>query len=290
MIDLKNINNNLFNMALKNFKLLVIIGIVAGILSVVFSSPTFIPPKYKSTAIVYPSNLGEYSEESPIEQMLQWFDSRTVKDLVIEENNLPEHYEISKDDPLYAYYMMAEYNENITISETKYESAEIIVLDTEPQVAADIVNSIIKNFNKVISDVHKHRATEDLKTATEKLNRVKSELDSVVINLNRMEGLDDSHQSLKLKVNIADKSSSYILYNQRATDLNTIYYEYKQDYNDILNQKERVMTYTNVVSSPQVPVKKVYPVRWVIVILSILGAVAFTFILLLFSVQLKSEK
>ncbi len=148
MIDLDNINNNLFTVLLKNFKSLFIIGALAAILSAVFSSSTFIAPKYKSSAIVYPSNLGEYSEESPIEQMLQWFDSRKVKDLVIEESNLSEHYDLGKDDPLYSYYMMEEYNENISISETKYESAEIVVLDTDPEKAAAVANSIVNCLTK----------------------------------------------------------------------------------------------------------------------------------------------
>jgi len=110
-MDLKSMNTGLFKLVIKNYKLLAIVGVIAIVLSAVFSSPAFIAPKYKSTAIVYPSNLGEYSEESPIEQMMQWFDSRKIKDRVIEENDLAEHYEIDKEGELYSYYMLEEYNE-----------------------------------------------------------------------------------------------------------------------------------------------------------------------------------
>ena len=286
-------------------------------MSAVFSSPAFIAPKYKSTAIVYPSNLGEYSEESPIEQMMQWFDSRKIKDRVIEENDLAEHYEIDKEGELYSYYMLEEYNENITVAETKYESAEINVLDTDPEMAAKIANSILNNFNEVVREVHKNRALEDLNTQKEKLRVVKYEIDSVskvlqnlrenfgLIDystqarevtrgyLKTIEGANKSNinikEILKLKDNIEKKGGDFILYNTNIYDLLKEFAKIHIDYNYVLSRYTRIMTYTNVVSEPQVPVKKVYPVRWIIVLLSAFGAVAFTFVLLLFAAQPKSK-
>ena len=48
-----------------------IITIVAAILGAVFSSSTFITPMYKSEAVLYPSNVAAYSDETFTEQMLQ---------------------------------------------------------------------------------------------------------------------------------------------------------------------------------------------------------------------------
>ena len=48
----------------------IIIGIVAVVLSAIFSSAFFIPPKFKSTARLYPINLSIMSEESETEHML----------------------------------------------------------------------------------------------------------------------------------------------------------------------------------------------------------------------------
>ena len=183
MFDLKNMNNNLLEMFMKNFKLLIIVGISAAVLSVVFSSPTFIDPKFQSQAVVYPSNLGEYSEESPIEQMMQWFESRTIKENVIKELGLADHYEIdTKKDSLGHYYLLLEYDENVSVNETKYESAEITVTDVEPEMAYKIVNKIIENLNFVIREEHKKRANEDLVTIENQFNLVKTELDSVSEN------------------------------------------------------------------------------------------------------------
>ncbi|MCX6290290.1 MAG: hypothetical protein NT126_00830 [Bacteroidetes bacterium] len=48
--------------------------------SVIFSGPSFIKPKFKSFAILYPSNLVTYSTESSTEQMLQLLQSSDVRE------------------------------------------------------------------------------------------------------------------------------------------------------------------------------------------------------------------
>ncbi len=318
MMDFKNMNSGLFTLALKNFKLLLIVGIIAGILSIVFSSATFIPPKFKSSAIVYPSNLGEYSEESPIEQMMQWFESVEIKDMVIEENNLAEHYEIDKEDQLYDYYIHEEYDENISVTETKYESAEINVIDEDPKKAFEIANSMIVAFNKVVKTIHKQRAMEDFIVAEERFNRVSTELDSVLKELNKIrveysiidyatqakeitrgylktiEGANKSNinikEILRLKENIEKKGGEFILYDQRVYDLLDNYKYWQNEYEKALSNVNREITYTNVVSAPKIPVKKVYPVRWLIVVMSTIGAVLFAYILLLYKDRLKNTK
>lgn len=311
-------NINLFKLAEKNIKILAIVAIVAGVLSILFSSATFIAPKFKSLAIVYPSNLGEYSEESPIEQMMQWFESREIMDNVIEQNNLAEHYEIKMDDKLSSYYLIEEYKENISIKETKYESAEISVIDTDPETAFNVVNSIISNFNKVIRAVHKKRAAEDLKVAEERFNKVASELDSVSRELKKIrmeyniidyaalskevtrgylrtiEGANKSNiniqEIIRLKENIEKKGGDFILYDQRIYALIEDFQIWENKYYESLSNVKREMTYTNIVSEAQIPVKKVYPVRWLIVLVSTFGAVAFAFILLLYFDRIKNSK
>jgi capsular polysaccharide biosynthesis protein len=70
-------NNTFFNsieliqLVKKWKKHLIVVGAVSLLGSVIFSSPLFIKPKYKSFALVYPSNLIAYSTESATEQMHQ---------------------------------------------------------------------------------------------------------------------------------------------------------------------------------------------------------------------------
>ena len=315
MSDLANMNSNLFQIALKNKKILIIVGLVAAVLSVVFSSATFIKPKFKSQAIVYPSNLGEYSEESPIEQMMQWFESRTIKENVIKEFNLAEHYDIKPEDKLADYYLMLEYDDNVKISETKYESAEIVVTDTDPELAFKMVNSIIDNLNKVIRAEHKKRALEEFLTAEIQFSQIKHNLDSVsgelkkirkdyhIINyasqseevmrgyLRTFDGASKTSSNydeiVKLKDNIEEKGGDFITLEQRVYHLLDAYKFWENEYIKANRSLNRVMTYTNTVTKPVVSYKKVYPIRWLIVAISTFGAVFFAFVVLLFQNKIK---
>ena len=75
-------------------KQLMIVAGISLLASIIFSSPMFIKPKFKSTAIVYPSNLIAYSTESATEQMLQICQSSTIRDQIIRSFNLLQHYDI----------------------------------------------------------------------------------------------------------------------------------------------------------------------------------------------------
>ena len=75
-------------------KHLIIVGLISLIGSIIFSSPYFIKPKFKSFALVYPSNLIAYSTESATEQMLQLAQSYDIRDKIIKTFNLFQHYEI----------------------------------------------------------------------------------------------------------------------------------------------------------------------------------------------------
>ena len=73
---------------------LVIVAAIALVVSVIFSGPAFITPKYKSFAIVYPGNLVAYSTESHTEQMVQLLESSFIRDKVIAQFHLAERYKI----------------------------------------------------------------------------------------------------------------------------------------------------------------------------------------------------
>lgn len=311
MFDLKNMNNNLIEILLKNLKVLAFVGVLAAVLSVVFSSPSFIDPKFQSRAVVYPSNLGEYSEESPIEQMMQWFESRQIKENVIKELGLAEHYEIdTKTDSLGHYYLLLEYDENVSINETKYESAEITVTDTKPEMAYKIVNKIIENLNLVIRAEHRKRSLEELKPVEIEFKNVSMTLDSIGKELKKMrteyELINYSVQSeniskgylktfdganstsvntqeiLKLKKNIEEKGGDFIHAEKRFYQLLDSYNYWENEYKKGLRNVNREMTYTNMVTQPFISYKKVYPVRWLIVVVSTFSAVFFAFVVLLF--------
>ena len=74
----------------------ILVGVIAIVLSGIFSGSTFIKPKFKSTARIYPSNLSELSEESNTEQMLEILNSNDIKFRMFDAFGLDTVYGLKK--------------------------------------------------------------------------------------------------------------------------------------------------------------------------------------------------
>ena len=69
------------NVISEHWKTIASIGLFALIISAIFSGPTFIKPRYRSTATVYPVNLNSYSIETRTDQLLQLLESNSTERL-----------------------------------------------------------------------------------------------------------------------------------------------------------------------------------------------------------------
>ena len=153
---------------------LLVVVAVSMIASIIFSGPSFIKPKFKSFAIVYPSNLIAYSTESSTEQMLQMLQSSDVRQQIINSFHLMNHYEIDSSKNMHANSEVINiYNDNVTINKTEYESVQIEVWDTDPVLAAAMADSIIVLGDKKIRSVQREKAEEVLVIAKNQLDRKK---------------------------------------------------------------------------------------------------------------------
>lgn len=139
-----------------------IIAIAAVVLAFIFSSPIFLKPRFKSTAILYPSNISPYSDESQTEQMLQWLNSQDIKDSVMRKFDLATHYKIDSSEKYFNSIMLSLYDKNVRISKTQYESIEITVTDTDPVIARDMANAVMDFCNKKIRAIHRVKFAEVL--------------------------------------------------------------------------------------------------------------------------------
>ena len=286
-----------------------IIVLVAVVLAAIFSSSVFITPMFKSWAIVYPSNVQPYSEESESEQMLQYFQSREIRDKIISKYNLAKRYKI---DPSYKYFqtaMLGEYSKNISVSKTPYESIRIDVMDSDPQIACDIANDIINFYNLKVLKTHRQKYEEVVVILADRLEKKRLEIDEVekkhyqlrteygLIDypnqsrevargfLGTVDGNNAQHvnikEVLKLKKNLEEKGGEFIFYNDRYFDIVEEYGRIKMDYENALMNYEREISYASVVSEPFPSDKKSYPVRWVILAITAIATLFFAFILIL---------
>lgn len=296
---------------------LLIIAVVAALLGMIFSSSLFITPKFKSYALVYPSNIAPYSDESESEQMLQWLQSKDIKDSIIKRFDLSRHYEIDTNYKYYYSTMMYLYNENVKINKTQWESIEIEVTDKDPVVAYKMVNSIMDYCNLKIRRIHKAKYDEVVQSLGQSLKEKQQQLDSIEnafavlrkdyglydyesqaeeITRGYLKTYDGSTSSRptqdveKMKLNFEEKSGELALLMQRREDVMKIYAEFELKYDMAVYDAEKLFTYLNVVTEPTIADKKSYPVRWLIVVYSVVASLFFSVVVISIKENRKIKK
>jgi len=270
------------------------------VLSAIFSGPAFIEPKYKSYAVIYPSNLIPYSSETATEQMLQLFRSDELRDSIVVRFDLINYYKINSSKEHYYSTLIRKFNENVTIKKTEFESVLVEVLDRDPVRACEMVKEMINLFNRKVRAMHRQKSEEVLVITTGQLLMKEHQIDSVsnltkelsseysIIDykaqaeevtrgyLKTIDGGGASHINSKgveqLKKNLEEKGGDFILLNDILEGLIEQYIEIKTEHEIALRDVNKELTYTNIVSSPIPADKKVYPIRWLIVFISTLSA------------------
>lgn len=294
-------NKRILNLIWKRRFHFIIIGVIAIILSAIFSGPAFIIPKYKSTARIYPSNLWTLSNESETEQMLEILNSNDIKFKMFDVFDLDQVYGIDKNDANFITYMLDIYNSNVSISKTEYETAEIKVMDEDPVRASNMCDSIIYLYNKKVREIHKAKDKEMVDISLKSLNKKEQELKSLERKLdslraatgilsfggqvpeltrgymtalaNGRSNTSEGKKIEKLYNNFSeDGSRAMVLENKfnktllTIDSLNMVYEKYLVEY-------EKDITYSHIVEYPYPADKKSYPVRWLIVFLSTFSAI-----------------
>jgi len=309
-------NQNLLETLWKWKKHLIAVGALAIVFSAIFSSSTFIKPKYKSVARIYPSNnIYTFSDESESEQLLEIINSQDIKLKVIDVFNLGEVYKISKQDPLYMTYMLAEFNDNVSFKKTEYETVEIQVLDTDPQRACTMCDSIIKFVDEKVRSMHRIKYEEVAQIAKRDLHLISHDVDSIQEKLDFMRKeykiLDYESQAKEITKgmvrvlaeqkknspggkeleqwmkNLSEKGGEYAFLDNQYKFLLTQMDSIQMVYNQSMSSASKKIIYGQRVQNPVPADKKSYPVRWLIVLVSTFAAL---FVSLLVILLLENKK
>ena len=281
---------------------IIVITLVAALCGAIFSSSKFITPLYKSEAIAYPANITPYSDESETEQMLQIINSQSIIDSIIEKYDLWTDYKIDRNYQFAKTYLMLEYHDKIKISKTPYEAVSIVVSDKDPVVACNIAKDILYYYDQKVSKMHRDKLGEVVVMYERQLSEKQHNIDSLKQRLSEIgtsygvtdvpnqsrevtrSYLNGSGKASNLKDNIEQYGAEVLdLHTKIAAEGNT-YVAIKCDYEKELRFFNSNLTYSNIVTEPYPADKKTYPVRWVIVALSGLGALLLT-ILVLFIIE-----
>jgi LPS O-antigen subunit length determinant protein (WzzB/FepE family) len=312
---------NLLEFIFKRRKELFIIGLIAAVVSAIASF--VITPKFKSTVIMFPTqtssiskallaeNSGKddilkFGEEEEAEQMLQILNSDQIQAKVCEKFNLLDHYNIDKSDPFKYTKLYDEFKENISYERTEFMSVKIEVLDKDPQLAANICNTISELMDSVKNGMQKERAVAGLRIVERSYLALKDEIRGINDSLKslRMLGINDYEtQSQVFNEQYAtaiakNNSSGAKLLEEKLKILSTYGGSYvslrelheaqikqlaliKAKYEEAKVDAEQILTQKFIVNKATKAEKKSYPIRWLIVVISTFSALIFGFIVLL---------
>ncbi len=316
-------NNDIMLFLFRWRKPLIIIGIVSTILSLVLSSPLFITPLFKSSVILYPASSNaiskallnvnataeqdilQFGEDAQTEQMLQILNSNAIRDKVIQKFNLADHYGIKSGSKYFYTRLYNRFKSNVTFKRTEYMAVKISVLDTDPQMSADIANGIAALLDSVKIDMQRQRASQGFKIVESAYNAMKAEILTMEDSLTklRMLGVHDYETQAEminqqLAIEIAKGNSRAINALENKLQVLAKYggpyvslrdaLEYKQEqlsilkthYEDARIDANEVLAQKFVVENAYKSERKAYPIVWVIVILSIISSLLFSILVM----------
>lgn len=301
-------NMEIWGFASRKWKLLLGVALVAGILATVFSGPKFIAPKYTARAVVYPANLGIYGSETELEQLQQYMESNSIRDTLIKKYELYEEYEIDTTMPNSKAFVNQLYDEHVTYNETRFESVEINATSIKPRKAKQIVDELIRQLNLKIRRIQKEKYSEivliNKNLMQQKYKQVDS-LEQLIKEYSTKYGLvdyigqsvevtegyykfllsgkkgKDFEEASRIYKNLQKHGRKFHNMHAQLNFINEEYIERLHDYEEAVKDYNKVQTYTNIMVSPEVPDKKSYPIRWLIVVSAVLASVLFTFTALL---------
>ena len=304
-------------------KPLLIILAVTAVLAVIFSSPFFITPLYKSTTIIYPTSsnsiskvlisttyqsekdIMNFGEDEQTEQMLQVLNSNRVRDKVISRFNLMEHYNIKANCKYPVTKLNKLYDNRIRFRRTEYNAVKITVLDADPALSAQMANDIAEIFDSTMNQMQKEVAIEAFRLVEEEYNTLWNEMHQLEDSLNTLRKLgvfDYESQvemlSQQLAVELGRSNTQGIKNIQEQLDILAEYGGASYAINERLDNDRLQLSLVKskyeeakvdatefiphkfVVTSAFKAERKSYPVRWLIVVITLLS----TFLLLIFCI------
>ncbi len=233
-VDEKASSLKVFKLFYKNLLLILIFSVVGTLAAITITF--FIPKKYLSYAVIFPpnSNLGLNVLEDPrfgnsldADQLMQLLESKQIKDTIIKTYDLVTYYDIDKTEKSWEQKLDKLFYRDVTFSKTRYYSIVIKAKMKNPELAANIVNSIT-----AMVDLYRERIMRQNQLVV--FNYAKEQYEKQLV-------LVDS-----LKKRIYDKkgtvNSESILYNHMLENTKTDFYR-TQPFVDSPEMEELVEAY-----------------------------------------------
>jgi uncharacterized protein involved in exopolysaccharide biosynthesis len=235
-----------------------------------------------------------FGEDEQAEQLLQILNSNKLRDRIIRKFNLMDHYDIDTTSSYKNSLLFKEYERNISFRRTEYMAVQITVFDKDPQTAADLANKIAELLDSTKNEMQHQRAIQGFKIVEAEYNQLQADVNKIVDSLvslgnlgvndveyqsqvlnqqmaiSMMNGNRNAMNQIQKKLDVLGKyggvymslKNSLEFKTDQLTALQRRYKEAKVDAEDNLPQKF-------IVNDGYKAEKKSYPVRWLIVLVSV---------------------
>ena len=257
-----------------------------------------------STTYQSEKDIMNIGEDEQTEQMLQVLNSNRVRDKVISRFNLMEHYDIN--DSRYPITKLNKlYDARIKFRRTEYNAVKITVLDSDAELSARIANEIAEIFDSTMNQMQKEVATEAYRIVEQEYNTLVAEMNALEDSLNTLRKLgvfDYESQvemlSRQLAVELGKGNTQGVKNIQEQLDILAEYGGASYAINERLDNDRLQLSLVKskyeeakvdatefiphkfVVTSAFQAERKSYPVRWLIVVITVLS----TLLLLIFCI------
>jgi uncharacterized protein involved in exopolysaccharide biosynthesis len=312
---------------------LIVLSAVAFIASIIISLT--ITPRFKSEVVLFPAasvslskslvetssistdnrDVMSFGEDEEAERMLQILHSNQIKEHIVNKFNLMDHYEIDGSKPYPYTKLDIRYKNNIKFRRTEFMSIEINVLDTDPQMAADIANEIAGYIDSTIHNIQRERALEAFQIVEGEYIDAEREIKIISDSLQQIRRLgviDYESQAASLNnayasaISRGDRTAAEVILNRMntLTKFGGAYIELSQKLeSEILRMGQLKSKYVSskvnveqtipqifIVDQAKKAERKEVPKRSIIVIISTLSTFALSLLALLIMDQVKTAR
>lgn len=247
----------------------------------------------------------QFGENEEVEQLMQVLQSNDIRNRIIEKYNLIEHYGLDPDEKYLYTKLYDKYDDNVKISRTEYTSVIIEVLDESPDTAAMIANDISYLLDTVYARMQRERAYKALRIVEREYREqdatVKSIKDSLqylsmlgVIDVRSQTEMYSEQYAIALASGnarnikeieakldtLAKYGSAHSILKERLTEEVQTLTLRKNKYREALIELEQDLPNAFIVNKAEKAEKKTYPIRWLIVLSTVIASFLLALIVL----------
>jgi len=265
-----------------------------------------------STTFNSNKDLLEFGEDEQTERMLQILSSNKIRDRIIAKFDLASHYKISDRSKYKLTRLYREYESKIRFRRTEYMAVKITVLDKDAVVAANMANEIAELFDSTMNTMQKEVAVKAFRIVENEYFKIRDQVAFMEDSLNKIRrlGIHDYesqaemiNQQLAIELargnkegikRLEDRLEILSQYGGTYVSIRDMLEHERKQLSQIKTKYDEAMVDANenlphkfIVTNAFAAERKSYPIRWLVMVVTVLSAFFFSIFLVIAIEKLK---